>query len=177
MYEITIVSFNSRRDDFLVWESNFCISVCIPAMGSHILIMHSWMLVEKAGKTPLKRKITAYWKQFVCYIWSPNIFCSISELLYFSICWNDGFHTFCFVKWEELKENSPTLMIKIPSVEALHYSTFQNRKDELLLQWHRSNLKLESIALPTLNTKDVHCLQTEFFLVCAEPMIRFFFFL
>lgn len=56
-------------------------------------------------------------------------------------------------------------MIKILSVEALHYSTFQNRKDKLLLQWHKSNLKLESIALPTLNTKDVHCLQTEFFLV------------
>jgi len=67
-------------------------------------------------------------------------------------------------------------MIKIPSVEALHYDTFQNRKDELLLQWHRSNLKLESIALPTLNTKDAHCLQTEFFLVRAKPMIRFFFF-
>lgn len=59
-------------------------------------------------------------------------------------------------------------MIKILSVEALHYSTFQNRKDELLLQWHKSNLKLESIALPTLNTKDVHCLQTEFFLVCVQ---------
>lgn len=67
-------------------------------------------------------------------------------------------------------------MIKIPSVEALHYDTFQNRKDKLLLQWHRSNLKLESIALPTLNTKDVHCLQTEFFLVRAKPMIRFLFF-
>lgn len=59
-------------------------------------------------------------------------------------------------------------MIKILSVEALHYSTFQNRKDELLLQWHKSNLKLESIALPTLNTKDVHCLQTEFLLVCVH---------
>lgn len=66
-------------------------------------------------------------------------------------------------------------MIKIPSVEALQYAAFQNRKDELLLQWHRSNLKLESIALPTPNTKDVHCLQTEFFFVRAKPMIRFFF--
>lgn len=44
------------------------------------------------------RKVTTYWKLFVCYIISPNIFCSVSELLYFSICWNDGFHTFCFVK-------------------------------------------------------------------------------
>lgn len=82
---------------------------------------------------------------------------------------------FCEVREIE-RNHSPSLMIKIPSVEALYYSTFQNRKDELLLQWHRSNLKVESIALPMLNTKDVHCLQTEFFLVRAKLMIRFFFY-
>lgn len=90
---------------FLLRESNFCIYICIHAMGSLTLIMCSWMLVEKAGKIPLRMKITAYWKLFVCYILSSNIFCGISELLYFSICWNDGFHTFCFVKWQKLKEN------------------------------------------------------------------------
>lgn len=105
---------------------------------------------------------------FFCYIISSNIFCSISEFLHFSICWNDEFHTFFGEVREIERKYSQSLMIKILSVEALHYSTFQNRKDKLLLQWHKSNLKLESIALPTLNTKDVHCLQTEFFLVCVH---------
>lgn len=83
---------------------------------------------------------------------------------------------FLFCRVREIKRrHSLSRMIKVSSVEALHYDTFQNRKDKLRLQWHRSNLKLESITLPMLNTKDVHCLQTEFFLVCAKPMIRFFF--
>lgn len=43
------------------------------------------------------------------------------------------------------------------------YYAIESRKDKLLPRtWHPANLELESIALPTRNTKDVHCLQTKF---------------
>lgn len=174
-----------------------CILRPVGPMGSHFLVC-SWMLGKKADKILWRRKITVYWKFSVeggvlfllylslgflwvvgvfCYVIKSNIFCSISELPYFSICWNDEFHTFFCEVREIERKYSQSLMIKILSVEALHYSTFQNRKDKLFLQWHKSNLKLESIALPTLNTKDVHCLQTEFFLsVCVQNQRPYYYF-
>lgn len=162
---------------FLLSKSNFCVNIFSHAMGSHILIMCSWMLVEKAGETLLKEEDNSI-LEVICllYIKSQHFLQYLGVTLFLNMLeWWIPYILFCEVREIERK-HSPSLMIKIPSVEALHYSTFQNRKDELLLQWHRSNLKLESIALPTLNTKDVHCLQTDFFLSVCKTNDQIFFF-
>lgn len=160
--------FCFRKMFSLLKTVKFHLSICIHAVGSHTLLMCSWILLEKVeGRSILEVICLLYNKsQHFLRCLGVTLFLNILE-------WWIPYILFCEVREIERSHNL-NLMIKIPSVETLHYNTFQNRKDELLLQWHSSNLKLESIALPALNTKDVHCLQTEFFLVCSKPMIRFF---